>query len=82
MYFFYCVRFTGSILQVDIIFNSEGSPILHPVALLIIKSPCENNIKLRNFIKKLSLLIHTRLHNPLFIAIIQIQKDYWMQWSI
>ena len=58
-------------------FNSEGSPLLHPVALLIIKSPCENNIKLRNFIKKLSLLIHTRLHNPLFIAIIQIEQNYW-----
>ena len=63
--------------QADVNFNSEGSPLLHPVALLIIKSPCENNIKLRNFIKKLSLLIHTRLHNPLFIAIIQIEQNYW-----
>ena len=42
--------------QADIIFNSEGSPLLHPVAPSIIKSPCENNIKSRNFIKKVTLL--------------------------
>ena len=69
--------------QADIIFNSEGSPLLHPVALSIIKSPCENNIKSCKFVAfhKNPLFKH-HLHNPLFIAIIQIQKDYWMQWSI
>ena len=64
-------------------FHSEGSPLLHPVAFLIIKSPCENNIKSCKFVAfhKNPLFKH-HLHNPLFIAIIQIQKDYWMQWSI
>ena len=31
-------------------FHSEGSPLLHPVALLIIKSLCENNIKHATFL--------------------------------
>ncbi len=64
-------------------FHSEGSPLLHPVAFLIIKSPCENNIKSSKFVAfhKNPLFKH-HLHNPLFIAIIQIQKDYWIQWLL
>ena len=35
-------------------FHSEGSPLLHPVALLIIKLQCENIIKSRKFLKNIS----------------------------
>ena len=31
-------------------FNSEGSPLLHPVALSIIKVLCENNINSKHFV--------------------------------
>ena len=35
-------------------FHSEGSPLLYPVALLIIKLQCENIIKSRKFLKNIS----------------------------